>query len=523
MQRQIRPYQSHVQHKLRSGTGIVLASFGSEDQSSMGGLPLLGEVGRSTGLISGAASILRDWRQPGKVDHSLEFILAQRVLLTCAGEEDGIDSNHHAHDPALRLALSIALNLDEIGRLASQSTVSRFENKIGRFNLYRLAMFLLCMYIARRKKSPKRLILYFDGSCVPARGEQQGSSYRGYYNTNMLFPLFIFDQDGYLITAILRPGKDGEAELVVPVLKRLVKAFRNEWPGLPIRVVMDSAFNDPNIYDWCEDNDVEYLIKLKAAGKPGGGLFASTNELARRVKISFAKRHGQPEYVGTRTTKNDVETAIKKLSKDEKKEKLKNLRKRLARSFDEFEHRTGKGGKDPKQWRQPRRVLAVCTYDDWGERRSFWVTNIVGRAPQYLIETVYSKRGEAELFIKDSKSFRCDKLSCEEFFANQCRLLMQVLVYQLMYELRKHLPKSLRTMTLASLRERFIKIPVIVRSKSRSTDLIWSKSFPWKNRMHSLVRRLSANFENSTNWCMRFRHWLKGQILTKPPSLSLAA
>jgi hypothetical protein len=402
----------------------------------------------------------------------------------------------------------MGLSLDEPARLATQASISRFENDFGPFNCYRLAMFLLYRYIATKKK-PKSLRFDFDGSCCPTRGEQQHTSFRLYYNTKMYFPLFVFDEDGYLITCILRPGEDGEAELTVPVLKRLVKACREAWPDVEITIVMDAAFNDQNIYDWCEDNDVFYLIKLKAAGKPGGGLYGKSNDLARSARIAFVKKHGQPKYENTDTTKNSVETEIRKLEeKKERKQKLRELNSRVVRKYDEFQHCTGKGGKDPKAWRQDRRVLALSKYDDWGDHRSFWVTNIVGYLPQHLIEVVYSSRGKAELFIKDAKAFRCDKLSCEDFIANQCRLLMQALAYQLMYRLRSLLPKAMQSMTLASVRDHFIRIPVIVKEKAKTMDLTWSRTFPFKIHMHALLDRLSRQRRHKPDWVLEWQQWL---------------
>jgi Transposase DDE domain group 1 len=294
-----------------------------------------------------------------------------------------------------------------------------------------------------------------------------------------------------------------------------VKACRWAWPKVQITVVMDAAFNDPKIYDWCEDNNVFYLIKLKAAGKPGGGLYGSSNELARQVRIAFVKKHGQPQYQNTDTTKNSVETGIRKLEKKERKEKLKELNSRVVRRYGQFEHRTGKGGKDPKQWRQDRRVLAVCVFDDWGDHRSFWVTNIVGYLPQYLIEVVYSSRGKAELFIKDAKAFRCDKLSCEDFFANQCRLLVQVLAYQLMYRLRSLLPKSMQSMSLASVRDYFIRIPVIVKEKAKTVDLAWSRTFPFKIQMHALLGRLTSQQQKKLDWVIEWQQRLTPIIVSR--------
>jgi hypothetical protein len=488
---------------------LVRTYFGTEQQSGIGGLPLLAELEVAVGLVAGAAAVLRDWRAAGQITYSLAHFILQKALLICAGYEDGIDSNFLADDPAVKMALSIGLRLQEPQELASQSSVCRFENDFGAFNCYRLAFFLFMRYILLHKKPPKSIRLDFDGSCFRTRGEQEGTAYRKYYNTKMYFPLFVFDQDGFLITAILRPGDNGEAELVVPVLKRMVRAFRKEWPKVEITIVMDAAFNDPKIYDWCEDNKVQYLIKLKAPGKPGGGLFGKSHKLARKAKIGFTKKYGQPRYADTDLTKNSVETEFRKLEKTERKQKLKELERRVVRRYDSFEHQTGKGGQCKKGWRHERRVLACCIYDDWGERRSFWVTNIVGLYPEHLIENVYSARGKAELFIKDAKAFRCDKMSCENFIANQTRLLVQVLAYQLMFLFRSRLPKSMRSMTLASVSLQFIRVPVLVKEKARITDLVFSDCFAWKNHMHALLDRLTAQPVDRKDWLLIWLGWLK--------------
>lgn len=501
---------------------LVRAYFGTEQQSGVGGLPVIAELELAVGLVGGAAAVLRDWRAAGQITYSLAHCLLQKALLICAGYEDGIDSNFLADDPAVRMALSIGLRREELQELATQSTMCRFENDFGAFNCYRLAVFLFLRYIMMHKRPPKSIRLDFDGSCIRTRGEQEGTSYRSYYDTKMYFPLFVFDQDGFLITVILRPGEDGEAELVVPVLKRMVRALRKEWPRVEITIVMDSAFQDPKIYDYCEDNKVQYLIKLRAQGKPGGGLFGKSQNLARDAKITFVKKHGQPKYVDTNETKNSVEKEIRKVKdKKERKRQLKDLKRRVIRKYDSFDHQTGKGGQDRKGWRQERRVLVVCIYDDWGEQRSFWVTNIVGLYPEHLIENVYSARGRAELFIKDAKAFRCDKLSCEKFIANQTRLLVQVLAYQLMFLLRSQLPKSMHSMTLDSVSRQFIRIPVIVKEKARGVDLVFSDCFPWKNQMHALLDRLTVQPIHCKDWLPIWFGWLKPLILA-PPVLKAA-
>lgn len=502
-----------LQHVLRlGGEKPVSASFGEQSQTKIGGAPLLLELERTEGLVRGAAGSLRDWRYGPQVTFSLWKLLWQRVLLICCGYEDVIDGVIMSHDPGLQLALGYVS--------ASQSTVCRFENKMRAQSCYRLAAFLVYCYIAEKKEAPKSIRLDFDGSCVPTRGQQQGSSYRKYYDTQMYFPLFVFDQDGVLITAILRPGEDGEAKMTVSVLKRLVKAFRQAWSGVEITVVLDSGFNDPDIYDWCEDqgagdpqNTVYYLVKLK---NTHGGLESSSKEMAKAVKISFGKRFGEGKYLDKKTSKTKVEKAIRRKPKKERMELLSELDLRIARKFGEFMHCTGKGGQDKKQWRQDRRVLAQCTYDDWGDRRSFWVTNIVGSDAETLINDVYSRRGEAELRIRDAKSFRCDKLSCQEFLPNQFRLLEHVLAQRLLMKFRNLLPQSMRQMSLESVREHFLKIPALVKEKAKNTELAWSASFPFKNQMHALCQRLRGRVLKLASQLWKYSQFLKLNVIIPP-------
>lgn len=486
--------------------------FGEQSQTKIGGAGLLLELEQTERLVAGAAECLRDWRYGPQVKISLWKLLWQRVLLICCGYEDVIDGVLLAHDPGLQLALGFSP--------VSQASVCRFENKMRALSCYRLAAFLVYLYIAAKKEKPKSIRLDFDGSCIPTRGQQQGSSYRKYYDTQMYFPLFVFDQDGMLITAILRPGEDGEASMTVPILKRLVKAFRQAWPGVEITVVLDAGFNDPDIYDWCEDQGVNeqqdtvyYLVKLK---NTRGGLESSSKEMARAVRISFGKRFGKAKYLDKKTSKTKVEKTVRRLPKEERTEQLRELDLRIASKFGEFMHCTGKGGQDKKQWRQDRRVLAQCTYDDWGDRRAFWVTNIVGSDAETLINEVYSRRGEAELRIRDAKAFRIDKLSCQEFMPNQFRLLEHVLAQRLLTKFRSLLPQSLQQMNLESVKENFLKIPALVKEKARETELLWSSSFPLKNHMHALCQRLSTKALALETRLKPFAAFIKTTLLRPP-------
>lgn len=286
---------------------------------------------------------------------------------------------------------------------------------------------------------------------------------------------------------------------------------------------MDAGFCDKNIFDWCEDHAVNYLIKLRNAGGEGSGLTSKSKDLAKLCKESFSRRFGVARYFVGRVkgkkkaptkTKTEVEKQIRQIQdKKERKKAWAEHYSRVARRYGEFQHRTGKGGKDKKQWRCDRRVLAECTYDDWGPRCTFWVTNIVGETPEHLINDVYSRRGNAELRIKDAKEFRCDKLSCQNFVANQFRLLMHVLAQRLLFAFRSELPVSAQKMTLGSVRERFICIPAIVEEKASQIALIWSSTFPLKNHMHALCARLTGTQKIARDWLTKFSKFTKPLII----------
>ncbi len=101
---------------------------------------LLKAADRHYDLVAGLSSCLRDDRQAGKVDHSLRELVAQRVFSIACGYPDANDSARLSEDPIHKLLLE----RDPIeGRdLASQPTLSRFENGVGIKELYRAGEFL---------------------------------------------------------------------------------------------------------------------------------------------------------------------------------------------------------------------------------------------------------------------------------------------------------------------------------------------------------------------------------------------
>jgi hypothetical protein len=474
----------------------VSGSFDGGKLSTIGGAPLVYMVEQASGYVALVANCIKDWRCAHLIKYTIYQQVWQRVLLICAGFADTNDSNFLRHEPMIKLAMG--LDVQDMKHLASQPTICRLENKLDSKDCYRMAMCMLAFYIMRRGSAPKEIVLDFDGSCFRTYGDQAGSSYRGYYETNMLFPLFVYDQDGWLICAILRPGCEGEARLTVPVLKRLVKGLRQAWPKVRIILRADAAFGNQAVYDWCEDQGKEdpaktvYYIICHRDLPQGTGHTVHFKQYQDQAKRQFGKQFGQQRYIDESAKKKyAVEKEVRLLPKGERKKELKRLSKRIVRVFGNFYYQAGKGGKDPHGWRQERRIVGVCRQDDWGQVSRYFVTNLPeGHTPQFLIEQLYSARGGAELRIKDFKGLEGDKMSCSEFAANQGRLLFHALAYNTLYQLREHLPRPLQTWTLPTIQKYLIRMAVRITETAKNIVMHWASDFRWQREIWVCEERL---------------------------------
>ncbi len=74
---------------------------------------------------------------------------------------------------------------------------------------------------------PIYVVLDLDGTDDPTQGEQELTTYHGYYGQHKYHPLLVFDgTTGQLITAVLRPGTVHANHGVVAILTRIVAAIR---------------------------------------------------------------------------------------------------------------------------------------------------------------------------------------------------------------------------------------------------------------------------------------------------------
>src|SRR4029450_8804083 len=198
---------------------------------------LLAPVGDKTvaldfdgGRLSSHAGLvfLADTRDPRRIHFTPEDLLKQRIFQIVAGYEDANDANTLRHDPIFKLLLD---RLPETGTpLASQPTISRFENSVSRTEIYRMALVLMDQFIASYNSPPEVIVLDVDDTEDRAHGAQEHIRYDSYYGGYCFMPFHLYEGlSGRLITTILKAKRFSGAQMLA-VLKRVVKRLRHGGP-----------------------------------------------------------------------------------------------------------------------------------------------------------------------------------------------------------------------------------------------------------------------------------------------------
>ena len=420
--------------------------FDAGDISSDGGLMLLARMESELGLLQELSNCLTDTRQASKVVHTLDELLMQRVYQILGGYEDCNDADDLRHDPVLKLCVGRLPHSQSA--LASQPTLSRFENSIDVDDLWAMADVFVDVFISQYADSePKRILLDFDATDDPTHGQQQLTGFHAYYDTHCYLPLIVTAQvDGgphELLATLLRKGKCHAGHRATAVLKLLVKRLRAQWPSVQIVVRGDSGFAKPRLYNWCERNGVKYLIGLAKNSR----LVA----LGERYMAIARKRH---ERTGQKV--------------------------RLVHG----------GLYKADNWPHYRRVLIKSEVMDAGENPRFVVTNLSGLSGE--LYDLYAMRGDMENRIKELKcDLAMDRTSCHRFVANQFRVLLHSAAFVLMSFLRKLLAKTeLATAQACTLQRKLIKVGVLVSESVRRVRLVFASSYPSQHIWRHLLMQL---------------------------------
>jgi hypothetical protein len=437
----------------------VVLEFDQRQGSSDGGAVLLKAAETRYGLIASMSGCLCDPRQPGKVDHSLPDLFAQRVFSIGCGYADANDSARLAADPMHKMLLG----RDPITGLdmASQPTLSRFENAVGPRQLYKIGAALAESVIGRhaqRLHHRARLVtIDLDPTDDPTHGAQQLSFFNSHYDNACYLPMMGFvtfndEAEQYLCAAVLRPGNVTAAAGAVGILRRLTTMIRTSFPKTRIRIRLDGGFANPELLAFLDSEPgVEYVVAM-----------ASNAVLNRKAE-------------------EDMEVA-----------------RLLAGLTDQTEHVYGETHYAAGSWKRERRVIIkaeVVRAEDKAPKENprFVITNMK-QTPQWLYEEVYCQRGEIENRIKELHAMEIDRTSCSGFWANQFRVLLTAAAYVLMQELRLSAAgTNCARAQVWTLRERFLKLGARVMISVRRMVVHLPQSFPFLATFRHIALELGAS------------------------------
>lgn len=420
--------------------------FDEPNATSDGGALLLKAADQGLGLTRRLAACLTDCREYGKIRHSYLDLLRQRIFGLACGYGDANDVGRIGKDPMHKLLLDRdPLFGDD---LASQPTLSRFENGQIKKDLYRFGAALMEAVIQRHrrrfgKRKPRLITVDLDTTDDPAHGQQQLALFNGHYGNWCYLPLLGFlsfedEPDQYLFAAILRPGRVDMRRGAIGLLRQILRRLRSVFPSSVLRVRLDGGFISPKMFAFLDREKVEYLVAM-----------AGYRRLATRARdvVTRARVHSW-------------------------------VHRETATLYGETMYATS-------GWSVQRRVIfkAECIRQPGHPVREncrFVVTNL-SLSPEQVYD-IYRQRGDSENRIKELKnSMDLGRTSCSRFWANQLRVLLSAASYVLMQELRLRLRNLTAVpVQVETLRLMLLKIGGRIERSTRRVVIHLAENHPWR-------------------------------------------
>jgi hypothetical protein len=374
----------------------------------------------------------------------LADLIRQSVYRRLAGYEDVNDAERLSHDPAFRLIGSEKI-WERGAALTSRAHSFETELLTQEENLAGLAA-INRELVARADAmaSSQRVVLDLDSTEIPVYGQQEQSAYNGHFESTCYHPLLLFNREGDCLAAKPRPGNvhsaDAWDEVLLPEIERQKKQ------GKDVVVRADAAFAKPELYDALEERSVKYAIRIP-----------SNDTLEQAVAELLARPVGRPSH----------KPVIRYMS---------------------FRYQAA-------SWTTARRVVAKIEFH-CGElfpRVGFIVTTL--EVDSRAVVRFYNKRGTAEQWgIKEGKqAVKMTRLSCHRFRANEVRLWLSVIAYNLgNLWCRLAVPKRIDTWSLTSLQQRLMKTGGRLVKHARYYWLLLAEGHLTRRLFGAIVQRLAT-------------------------------
>lgn len=257
----------------------------------------------------------------------------------------------------------------------------------------------------------------------------------------------VFDGQGRMVAALLRPACRPSGRQIVFWLRRLIAALRGNWPRVEILLRADSHYWTPEVLRFCRAERLDDVLGV-----------APTTTLRRHVAALEASTVARAAKAGG--------------------EKL--------RRFEEFYD-------DAASWDRVERIIARVEAGPQGVDTRSVGTSLEGVRGRAVYQDVYCARGQAENHIKAWKThLAADRTSCCRATANQMRCsglrgvrprsaaFLHLGAYWLMWSLRAAMPRRSfwRAALFDTLRLRLIKLAARIEVLKRKVRLHLPSSTP---------------------------------------------
>jgi len=371
------------------GKPVVVEPSEAELTSDAGLLPIR-QFDQRIRLTEQFAAALTDLRYQPSVDHTLREMVRMRIFGILADYPDQNDHDVLRSDPVFKLIAGRSPDADD---LASQPTLSRFENAVDVRSLRRLQDVFIDQFIASFDEPPVRLTLDIDPFDDPTHGQQQLTFFHGYYRQYQYLPRVITCAENELVVMVcLLFGTAHPTLGASDDLEYLVGRLREAFPGVRIHLRADSGFGVPAMYEVSERLEIDFTIGIAM----NATLKKKTDALLDFCVQQF-DRTGQPQ-----------------------------------RRFAAFWYRA-------TSWPVQRWVVVKVEVHAQGTNRRAVVTN---RAGAFVLPGAtydeYTDRGESENRNKELKQgLQADRLSDHRYVANLFRLYLHAAAYNLLARLRR--------------------------------------------------------------------------------------
>lgn len=410
-----------------------------ENITSDAGLILYKEAAHQLGYFQSLHETLQVQDDRTYHDHSYPSLVEQLIFQRLAGYHRDHAAKQLAEDP-------VFTQITEKEQLASQPTLSRLYGSFTSENVDQLNQFLLQASIdVHRRLGQRQLTIDIDSTYFQTYGNQENSAYNAHYRTTGFHPLVAFDcLTGMCLNAINRSGEQYTSKGAEDMVADIIDGYLNELPDMDILLRGDSGFAIPALYETCETKEVHYLIRLKANAK----LHALADEISPASTLSYD---------------------------------------RVEVHYDEFDYQAA-------SWNRPRRV--VIRFERQADELLFTHTFIVTdlTAGPKTVFTLYKKRGEMELFIKEAKNeFGCKHVSSHDFKANCVRMMMALIAYNLHTAAKNlYFTPALKRFRMGTFRSLIIKVGAKLTKTGRYLHLKLSRSFVYQKEFFQTLRLIQT-------------------------------